>query len=221
MMVVEETGRTPDEAVATGLGTLGIPREYVLVEILSEGARGFLGFGGQEARVRLTVTPAGERLVHGRRTLDQILTLMGVQAELWADERQGILHLEARGEHAGLLIGKRGQTLDALQFLLTRLLDRQLGEHTRVQLDIEGYRERRQQQLTDMALRLAKQVKTTGEDAVLEPMPPGDRRIIHLALQSDREVRTESVGDGHERRVIISRAQADRPGDGPPRELPA
>lgn len=205
MMAVEETGRTPEEAVAQGLRKLSIPREYVLVETLSEGAKGFLGFGGQEARVRLTVTPTGERLIHGREALERTLALMGVPGEVRAEERQGALHLEVSGEHAGLLIGKHGQTLEALQFLVGRILDRQVGERTQVRLDVAGYRDRRQRQLEEMALRLARQVKATGDPALLGPMTPADRRIVHQALHGDDEVQTESLGDGPSRQVTIKR----------------
>ncbi|MBI4588796.1 MAG: Jag N-terminal domain-containing protein [Candidatus Rokubacteria bacterium] len=203
MIAMEQTGRTPDDAVAEALRKLGLPREYVLVLTLAEGAKGFLGFGGQEARVRLTVTPAGERLIQARVTLERLLALMGVQADVYAEERQGFLHLEVSGEHAGLLIGKYGQTIEAVQFLVGRILDRRIGERIQVQIDVEGYRERRRQRLEQMALRLAKQVKATGEAVVLEPMTPADRRIIHLVLQTDAEVRTASVGDGRERRLMI------------------
>lgn len=212
MIAMEQTGRTADDAVAEALRKLGLPREYVLVETLAEGAKGFLGFGGQEARVRLTVTPVGERLIQARVTLERLLTLMGVQGEVHAEERQGVLHLEVSGEHAGLLIGKHGQTIEALQLLVGRILDRRIGERIQLQIDVEGYWERRRQRLEQMALRLAKQVKATGEAVVLEPMNPSDRRIIHLVLQADAEVRTASVGDGRERRLMIVPEASRRPG---------
>lgn len=204
MMVIEENGRTQEEAVITGLRKLGIPREYVLVEPLAPGARGFLGFGGQQARVRLNVTPAGERLIQGRGILEKILTLMGVQTQVHVEERLGVVHLELSGEHAGLLIGRHGQTLEALELVVGRILDREAGERTPVALDVEGYRERRHQQLEQMALGLAKQAKKTGEAVVLEPMAPADRRIIHLLLKGDEGVRTASVGDGRLRRLTIT-----------------
>lgn len=207
MMAVEETGRTAAEAVSAGLEKLGIPREYVLVEILAEGARGFWGFGAHQARVRLTLTPTGERLVGARSTLDRLLKLMGVQASARAREHQGRLQLEVSGEDAGLLIGKHGQTLEALDFLLGRILDRRSGERTAVRVDVEGYRARREQQLEQRARSLARQVKETGEAVELEPMSPAERRLIHLALQGDSEVGTESVGDGPERRVVIKRVR--------------
>lgn len=203
MMALEETGRTADEAVDAGLRKLGIAREYVLVETLATGARGFLGLGGQEARVRLTVTPGGERLIRARAILQELLTLMSVEAEVRVEEHEGGVRLELSGKDAGLLIGKQGQTLDAVEFLVGRILDRAIRDRTRVVLDVGGYRERRRQQLEEMAFRLARQVRATGEAIVLEPLDASERRIIHLALQGDDQVTTESVGDGRGRRLVI------------------
>ncbi|MBI3625635.1 MAG: protein jag [Candidatus Rokubacteria bacterium] len=203
MMALEETGRTADEAVDAGLRKLGIAREYVLVETLATGARGFLGLGGQEARVRLTVTPGGERLIRARAILQELLTLMSVEAEVRVEEHEGGVRLELSGKDAGLLIGKQGQTLDAVEFLVGRILDRAIRDRTRVVLDVGGYRERRRQQLEQMAFRLARQVRATGEAIVLEPLDASERRIIHLALQGDDQVTTESVGDGRGRRLVI------------------
>lgn len=208
MTSLEETGRSPEEAVEVGLEKLAIPREYVLVEVLEEGGKGFLGLGGRDARVRLTVTPAGDWLITGRRALEEVLGAMGISAQVRAQEVQGLLHLALSGPDSGLLIGKHGQTLDALQFLLARILGRQVGERVQVQVDVEGYRERRRQQLEQMAMRLAEKVKVTGDPVSLEPMSPGDRRTVHLALQHDVRVRTASVGDGSLRRLVI--APADR-----------
>jgi spoIIIJ-associated protein len=210
MMTLEETGRTPEDAVAAALEKLGLPREYVLVETLEEGTKGFLGFGGQRARVRVTVTPAGERLVRGREVLEALLGRMGLPARVQAEERQGVLHLGVLGEHAGLLIGRHGRTLEALQFVVARILDRQLGERAAVVVDVEGYRQRHEERLRERALRLARQVRLTGEAAAFEPMAAGDRRIIHVALQGDAEVGTESVGDGPERHVVIKPARSPR-----------
>ncbi len=203
MMAPEEMGRTADEAIDAGLRKLGIPREYVLVETLATGARGFLGLGGQEARVRLTVTPGGERLVRARAILQELLTLMSVEAEVRVEEHETGVRLELSGKDAGLLIGKQGQTLDAVEFLVGRILDRAIRDRTRVVLDVGGYRERRRQQLEQMAFRLARQVRATGEAIVLEPLDASERRIIHLALQGDDQVTTESVGDGRGRRLVI------------------
>jgi spoIIIJ-associated protein len=211
MMVVEETGRTPEAAVQAGLRKLGLPREYVLVETLSVGSEGFLGFGARAARVRLTVTPGGERLIRARETLEEIVARMGVEATVRCEERAAMVHLEVSGEHAGLLIGKQGQTLEALQLLVARILSHRLGERAPVEVDIEGYRERRRRQIEQMALRLARQVKATGEPVLLDSLGSAERRIIHLALQGDTEVRTSSIGAGSGRSLRIAPAGPSSP----------
>lgn len=204
MTVMEEEGQTQEEAVEAGLQKLGLPREYVLVETLDEGTKGFLGLGGRQARVRLTVTPAGERLFLGRRTVREFLKRMGVEAEIQAREVQGLLRLEIRGGDAGLLIGKYGQTLESINFLVSRILGRQLGERVQIEVDVEGYLERRCQALEQRALRLAEEAKLTGEPVTLEPMSAADRRTIHLALKRDTQVRTGSLGEGPLRRLVIT-----------------
>ncbi|MBI4611761.1 MAG: Jag N-terminal domain-containing protein [Candidatus Rokubacteria bacterium] len=204
MTVLEEEGRTPEEAVEAGLQKLALGREYVLVEVLDEGTKGFLGLGGRTARVRLTVTPTGNQILHGRRLLQDLLRLVGVSVEISQHEVEGVLSFELKGEDAGLLIGKQGQTLDSINFLISRILSRQLGERTPVQVDVEEYRGRRKRLLVQRALKLAEQVKTSGEAAILEPMSPLDRRTIHLTLQHDPGVRTSSDGQGSLRRLVIS-----------------
>lgn len=203
MTVVEEEGRTPEEAVEAGLQKLGLGREYILVEVLDEGTRGFLGLGGRTARVRLTVTPTGNQILHGRRLLQDLLRLVGVEAEVTVHEIEGVPRFEVQGEDAGLLIGKHGQTLDSINFIVTRILSRQLGERAQVQIDVEEYRDRRRHLLAQRALKLAEQVKSTGESVTLEAMSPIDRRTIHLTLQRDPGVRTSSEGDGPLRRLVI------------------
>lgn len=206
MTAIEEVGRTIEEAVEAGLRRLGLPRELVLVETLEEANRGFLGLvGGRQARVRLTPTQMGEQLLVVRGALGELLGAMGVEAEIgWAELPEGGLRLNLSGPDAGLLIGKHGQTLEALQFILARIAHRRLQERVRIQLDVEGYGERRRQQLEQLALRMAQQVKATGEPVTLDPMNPAERRIVHLVLQRDHGVRTESLGEGLLRRLVIS-----------------
>lgn len=206
MTVIEEVGWTLEEAVEAGLRRLGLPRELVHVETLDEGNRGFLGLvGGRQVRVRLTATQMGEQVFHARTALAELLQAMGVEAEIgWRELPEGGLRLNLSGPHAGLLIGKHGQTLEALQFIVSRIVSRRLGDRTRIQLDVEGYADRRRQQLEQFALRVAAQVKSTGEPVTLDPMNPADRRIVHLVLQRDAEVRTASLGEGLLRRLVIS-----------------
>lgn len=205
MTAIEELGRTIEEAVEAGLARLGLPRELVLVETVEEGTRGFLGLvGGRQARVRLTPTQMGEQLLVVRGALAELLGPMRVEAEIsWEELPEGGLRLNLSGPDAGLLIGKQGQTLEALQFILARIAHRRLRERLQIQLDVEGYGERRRQQLEQVALRLAEQVKATGEPVTLDPMNPAERRIVHLVLQRDNGVRTESLGDGPLRRLVI------------------
>lgn len=204
MTILEEEGRTSQEAVEAGLQKLTLAREYVLVETLDEGTKGFLGLGGRQARVRLTVTPAGERLLTGRGTVEELLKRMAVEARVEAHEVSGALHLEISGQDAGILIGKHGQTLESLNFLVARILGRQLGERVEIVVDVEGYLERRRQLLEQRAVKLAQQVTSTGEPVTLEPMSSVDRRTVHLALQRHTRVRTVSLGEGALRRIVIS-----------------
>lgn len=204
MTILEEEGRTPEEAVEVGLQKLGLAREYVLVEILAEGTKGFLGLGVREARVRLTVTPTGEQLFQARRTVEELLKRMGVEAEIRAQEVQGLPHMEIVGKDAGLLIGRYGQTLESLSFLVNRIVSRKLRDRTQVKIDVERYLDRRHNLLVQRALRLAEQVRSTGEPVTLEPMSSTDRRIIHLTLQRDSLVRTSSQGEGLLRRLVIT-----------------
>ncbi|MBI2461643.1 MAG: protein jag [Candidatus Rokubacteria bacterium] len=208
MIAIEEVGRSIEEAVEAGLKRLGLPRELVVVETLEEANRGFLGLvGGRQARVRLVPTQMGEQVLHAKEVLAGLLQAMGVETEIgWEELPEGGLRLNLSGPHAGLLIGKHGQTLEALQFIVHRIVSRQPGERLRIQLDVEGYVERRRQQLEQYALRLAQQVKSTGEPVTLDPMNPADRRTVHLVLQRDSEVRTESLGEGLLRRLVIAPA---------------
>jgi spoIIIJ-associated protein len=153
------------------------------------------------------VTPTGEQLVRAREVVGELLKRMGVNVEVETREVGGEISLKIKGEDAGLLIGKHGQTLEALTFLMTRLLSRQCGERIRIEVDVEGYRERRRHTLEQRALRLAEQVKSTGESVTLEPMCSEDRRTIHLALQRDIHVRTVSEGEGLRRRLVITPAE--------------
>ncbi len=207
MTIVEEEGRTAEEAVEAGLSKLRLSREYVLVEVVEEGTKGFLGLGGRPARVRLTVTPTGEQLIRTREVVGELLKRMGVKVDVETREVGGEISIQINGEDAGLLIGKQGQALEAITFLTTRLLSRQLGERIRIEVDVEGYRERRRHMLEQRAFRLAERVMSTGEPVTLEPMPSGDRRTIHLALQRDIRVRTLSEGEGLRRRLVITPAE--------------
>jgi spoIIIJ-associated protein len=242
---VEAHGRTTDEAIRAALEQLGVTRDEVDVEVLAEGRSGVFGVGSQEARVRVTLISedydddeledeedyaprieiATEEAETARETLEHILDLLefpNVVTVGGIDKDRDVtaIHLEVAGEDVGLLIGRHGETLSSVQFLVNACLSKRMPRDMRVIVDIEHYRERREQSLRGIALRTADRVRRDNRAVTLQPMPANERRIIHLTLQSSPHVSTESTGEGPERRVVVSPKQAApsrRPGVGPPR----
>jgi len=214
MRTIERSARTVEEAIAEALEELQVAREDVEIEILDEGSRAFLGLiGGKLARVRVTVRDKREEKAQATAEfLQGILDRMGIVTRVeysWQDE--DVLRLDIQGEELGLVIGRRGETLDALQYLVSLAMNKH-GAWLRIILDAEGYRARREETLRNLALRLGERVKRTGRRAVLDPMNAMERRIIHLALQDDAGVETHSEGVAPYRRVIIApkRHRTDR-----------
>ena len=214
------TAPTVDEAIELGLKELDADRDEAEVEILSKGKTGFLGIGSEAARVRVTristgrndagvpTTVEGETTAAGVATdvVGRILEAAGVNVTRTLraanDPESGGPIIDLAGEDSGLLIGRRGQTLQALQFLVNLIVRRQF-EGVRVVLDVENYRQRRELQLREMATTIAKRVAETNRSITLEPMPPADRRIIHTSLTDHPGVSTESTGEGEGRKVTI------------------
>jgi|SRR5579871_812467 len=219
MRSVEAEGTTIDEAIDRALGMLHAERDQVEIEILANASRGVLGFGGKPARVRATIRESLTRVLGTEADdvpreaiaeppelmLAEILRHLGVDCavERLPEREPGTITLAVRGGDSGLVIGRRGQTLDALEYLLNRIAARGGNGGPRIMIDVERYRERRQESLEQMALRLAAKVRQTGRTITLDPMSPRDRRVIHLALQDDRTVVTRSQGEGHFRRLLI------------------
>ena len=214
------SARTVDEAIELGLKELDADRDEAEVEILSRGKAGFLGIGAEVARVRVTrisvgrnaagisTTEEGETTAAGVATaaVGRILEAAGVNVTRTLraanDPESGGPIIDLAGEDSGLLIGRRGQTLQALQFLVNLIVRKQF-EGVRVMLDVENYRQRREFQLRDMATKVAARVTQTNRSITLEPMPPADRRIIHTSLTDNPDVSTESTGEGEGRKVTI------------------
>lgn len=199
---IEREGRTPEEALELALKELGATRDQVIVKVLSEGSKGILGLGAKPAKVRVTLKE--DPYSTPEIVLKRLINLMGVECELESETIEGVIHINISSPDAGLIIGKRGETLQAIQFILNNIVNRRALVKKRIILDAGGFRERRKQVLEDMARRLAEKVKMTGREIVLEPMPAHERRIIHLALQDDEEVRTYSRGEGDNRCVVIT-----------------
>ena len=214
---LEASGKSVDEAIAKGLAELGLARDAVDVEILSEGSRGLLGVGGEEARVRLTAHGAAgapsatstngtsstakeilETLLHGMGLRARVDVLPDEGAE---DSRAFILNIV--GDDLGVLIGRRGETLHDLEYMTRLLAAHKTNESVKLVVDVEGYRTRRERSLRELAKRMAERVQSNRQPITLEAMPPNERRIVHLALRDHSTVKTQSIGEGDHRRVMI------------------
>ena len=210
MRELEMTGRTVDEAIDKAAQQLGVAREDVEVVVLDKGRAGIFGVGAELARVRVSVADV-DAVDLAKRTIEDLLREMGVSATVGLPERSGskddddpgTLSFNIDGEDAGLLIGRRGETLSSLQFVLNFILSRKTQSRVMVSLDVEGYRERRNEVLRSMAARMAERATMSGRSVAMEPMPARERRIVHMALADHARVTTESVGEGEERRVTI------------------
>lgn len=188
---------------------LGAAREEVEVEVLSEGKPGFLGIGHEPARVRLKRILPAQRAAHlAMQVVGRLLRAGGVATTATLrsalDPQTGGPVIDIHGDDSGLLIGRRGETMRALQFLVNLMVNRHLEEPVRVIIDVESYRQRRHKTIHDMALRVADKVSSTGRAISLEPMSPAERRVIHVALVNHPQVTTESTGMGNARKVTIS-----------------
>ncbi|GFN23106.1 RNA-binding cell elongation regulator Jag/EloR [Thermanaeromonas sp. C210] len=203
MKEVEMAGKSVEEAVEAALRVLGAGREEVQVEVLEEGSKGLFGFlGSRQARVRVILPDNPEKLI--KEFLEGVLKAMAVQAGIEIRRREEYFLVSFHGRDLGVLIGRRGETLNALQYLTNLAVNRALRDKVKVVLDAEGYRKRREQALVRLAKRLSERVKRTGNRIVLEPMTPQDRRVIHTALQNDSQVVTFSEGEEPNRKVVIS-----------------
>jgi spoIIIJ-associated protein len=209
-----------DEAVGLAIAELGVGRDDVVVEVLTQptlAAPGESLSSGGEAKVR--VLAVDERTGRARTILVELLTAMGIEARvdvrLASDAEGAPVVLDVSGDDLGLLIGWRGETLRALQTIVNLMLgDEESSELRRIIVDVERYRARRETQVMDLAKRLANRVKRTGERYTLDPMQPYERRAVHIALADDADVRTESSGKEPARRIVIhptGPAQPDLP----------
>jgi len=234
-----------EEALAQGLEQLRLTADAVTFEVLDAGNKGFLGLGGRQVRIRLTVNklevtesksvpvatlpkqkPETELVqepqvipqpeVEHDQLLDNVeevvskmLHLMRLQAQVSAHyandvcEDRKTVHVDIRGNDLGVLIGRRSETLNALQLIASLIVSKAADQWVQLIVDVEGYRTRREHQLRQMARRIAEQATKTGKRQVLEPMTPNERRIIHLELREHPDVETESIGEEPNRKVTI------------------
>lgn len=206
---IRQTGKNVEIAIEEALAKLSATRDQVEINVIDEGNRGILGLiGSREAVVEITVKENVNKIDRAIGFLQKVTKTMNLDVEIEAikdesDEEQVTLNII--GENLGILIGHRGNTLDSLQYLTSLVANRDEDEtYVRIILDAEGYRERRKKTLFQLARRLADKARTTGRKVVLEPMPPHERRIIHLALQEEKDIKTYSEGREPYRKVIIT-----------------
>ncbi|NPV69999.1 MAG: protein jag [Firmicutes bacterium] len=203
MRSVEKRGRTVEEAIILALEELGTDREKVTVEVLEEGAKGLFGLlGSKEARVR--VTEKAQKVEFVRKFLEEIGEALKVKVFVKVSESEDHVFAEVVGAEAGMLIGRHGQALDSLQYLVNLAASKASDDGRRVIVDVEGYRKRREEAVKKLAARMADRVRRTGKPVALEPMSSHERRIVHLALQDDPNVETHSEGEEPYRKIIIS-----------------
>ncbi len=208
---VETTGKSVAEATITALRELGIGRDEAHIEIVHKGSRGFLGlFGGSPARVRVAAQVAADDRVE--ELVKAILLRMGFSTQLHITEEKNALVVDIETAGAdGLLIGKAGSTLSAVEYLVNRILQRENKRTPRIVLDVSGYKRRREDFLKSKALSLAEEVKSAKQQVTMEPLDAEDRKVVHNALKSVPGVTTKSVGSGRTKSVILVPAGEDKP----------
>ena len=200
---VEITARTVDEAIKLAAEQLNIALEEIEYEVLEESHKGFLGLiGGKQARIRANRKP--DKILKARKYIQNVTAKMGVITDIIVKESDDSIKMVLAGKNIGLLIGRRGETLDALQYLVNVVANKETNERKRIILDAEGYRRKREETLSQLALRLAEKVRKSGRPVALEPMNPQERRIIHTTLQDNPYVTTLSEGEEPYRKVVIS-----------------
>ena len=201
---IEVTGKTVGDAITEALIQLGTTEENADIEVIEKESAGFLGFNRKPARIRAAV----KETIQDRAVdfLEKIFHLMEIKSEIVVEykEEEKIMNINIVGEDMGALIGKRGQTLDSLQYLVSLVVNKENEDYVKVKLDTENYRERRKETLENLAKNIAYKVKKTGKSVSLEPMNPYERRIIHSALQNDKYVETHSEGEEPYRKIVVT-----------------
>ena len=218
MDFLEFEGKSAEEAIESAVAHFQVSPEQLEIEIVSVGSPGLFGLGSRKARIRAARRDEaeGSLVPLAQEVLEKILVKMQEPARVTAEEEDDRIILRIETDDAGLLIGKQGQTLDALQFLVTKILAKKTRRKVRVSIDVGAYRARHHESLTMLAVKYGEKVKRTGKSVTLNPMNPYDRRIIHVALQEDRELKTMSRGEGLYKKVVISPAKKREGQEDPP-----
>jgi spoIIIJ-associated protein len=225
METYEFEGKNTEEAIENAARQLNLPVEELNIDVIEPGSAGIFGLvGGRKAKIKVTLkTPSeieeeeeeehdiGEReeepqegeVDFAKRTLEEILALIPVEATIAASRGERRINLKIQGDRSGLLIGRKGKTLDALQFLVNKIVSKALDKKVDVVIDSENYRRRREDSLTQLALKMGDKAKRIKKPLTTNPMNPHDRRLVHLALKEDDHLETRSRGEGLMKRVVI------------------
>ena len=224
MKSAEGSGRTVEEAIRDALKVLKARREDVDLLVLDEGSRGVLGLGSRNARVRLTLLseadedvdtaprapveaaalPTGEGAQLAQSVTLSLIGAMGFRGTVSTREEGGVVIVSVSGADLAPLIGRRGQTLEALDLLVNLIVAHRKGQRVPVVVDVERYRERRRESLQDLAWRFADRVRRSGRPVTLKPMSAAERRIVHTTLAGEPSIATHSEGEGAERHIVIT-----------------
>lgn len=202
----EFEGKSTEDAIKQACAHFQVSSEELEIEIVSVGSPGLFGLGGRKAKIRAALQEESEEnlLTAAREILDTLLQKMQEQATVSVEVEDDRINLRIETDDAGLLIGKQGQTLDALQYLVTKMLAKKSRRKVRISIDVEAYRARHNEALALLAQKYGEKVKKSGRPITLNPMNPYDRRIVHMALQGDKDLKTTSRGEGLYKKVIIS-----------------
>lgn len=204
MEYIEVKGKTVDDAVTEALVQLGTTSDQIEYEVVDKGSSGFLGFNSKPAIIKVRKKFSLEDRV--KDFLSQVFKAMDLEVEIITklDEENKVMDVEFKGPEMGVLIGKRGQTLDSLQYLTNLAVNKQSDSYVKVKLDTEDYRRRRKETLENLAKNVAYKVRRSRRTVSLEPMNPFERRVIHSTLQNDKYVETHSEGEEPNRHVVVT-----------------
>ncbi|MFC1867447.1 RNA-binding cell elongation regulator Jag/EloR [Thermodesulfobacteriota bacterium] len=209
MKSYEFEGKTTEEAIEKASRELNLPLEELDIDIIEPGSAGIFGLvGTKKTKVRVNIkgTEKGDDIVElgsAKETLEKILTLIPIEATVSAEQSDGKISLSIEGDTSGLLIGRKGKTLDALQYIVNKVANKRSDNKVRVVVDSENYRQRRIDSLTQLALQIGDKVKKYKKPLTTNPLNPHDRRIVHLALKDDERLDTKSRGEGLLKKVVI------------------
>jgi spoIIIJ-associated protein len=209
METYEFEGKTTEEAIENASRELNLPEEELNIDVIEPGSAGIFGLvGGKRAKIKVSIKSAPETeqedvVKVAQEALEKILTLIPIEAAVKAGQAENRIILSIVGDRSGLLIGRKGKTLDALQFIVNKIVNKALDKKVDVVIDSEGYRQRREDSLTQIARKMGDKAKKTKKAVTTAPLNPHDRRIIHLTIKEDQELETRSRGEGVMKRVVI------------------